>query len=405
MFHPWMAVNTSTNFTSADYDVNTTADVQDESFVPNLFKWNGAEMVFLLILFISGVVGNILVIYVYHLKWRRSNFTLFIEVLAAIDLTNCLVSLTLFFVLTLYKGDKFGPLCGTASYVAIGTALSSGFVLVIVAFDRNWKIHNPIKREITLGMTRKMCCGAVLVGMAASIPGTFMFGRKETVYIDDGNSFNLTWCFFKTNAFKSFTMYIFASVLGVVFLFIMTSLSVLYFSIWRALKVHLQRRASLGCSRTRVSLGGKDSHGNYYRAQKTTARLFFIITIAFFLTYFPYFIALCILIFKDNDPDFLSPVSKAFVDLAKLSPMMSNVINPIIYSLSSTRFRREIVMIFKGVGKSSSGKKKSVIDQPVRLNFKHSHSASSLGGSRAVSNDHINIVFAKIPSTDRQTLT
>ncbi|XP_041375468.1 C5a anaphylatoxin chemotactic receptor 1-like isoform X3 [Gigantopelta aegis] len=401
-----MDINNSMNFTTAGYDVNSTADEHSESFVPNLFKWNGAEMIFLIILFVAGIVGNTLVIYVYHVKWRRSNFTLFIEVLAAIDLTNCLVSLSLFFVLTLYKGDKFGPVCSTASYVAIGTALSSGFVLVIVAFDRNWKIHNPIKHELTIGMTWKMCLAAVVVGMAASIPGTFMFGRKETVYVDDGGvAFNHTWCFFKAHAFKSYTMYIFASVLGVVFLFILTSLSVLYFLIWRALRVHLQRRASLGCSRIRVSLGGKDSHGNYYRAQKTTARLFFIITIAFFLTYFPYFIALYILIFKDTDPEFLSPVGKAFVDLAKLSPMMSNVINPIIYSLSSTRFRREIVMIFKGVSRSSPGKKKNVVDQPVRLNFKHSHSASSLGGSKAISNDHINIVFAKIPITDRQTLS
>ena len=355
------------------YDVNSSADDEKENFAPNLFKWNGGEMVFLVVLFVSGVVGNVMVMYTYHFKWRRSNFTLFIEVLAAIDLSNCLLSVTLFFAMTLYKGELFELLCGTASYLAFATALSSGIVLVIVAFERKQKIQNPLKQAVSTGTTKKLCCGAVLVGMVVSVPGTFLFGRKETVFVDGGVAFNLTWCFFKEDAFRSCSMYVWAVLLGLVFLFVIFSLSSLYCSIWRQLNDYFNGKGSLGHFDGHSD--GKNKNNNYYRAHKTTTRLFFIITMAFFVTYFPYFIALGILIFNDENSRFISPVGKAFLDLAKLSPLMSNVINPIIYSLSSARFRKDVVDIFKGMGTHS--RNKVLIGRVEKSFIKHSHSVTS----------------------------
>ncbi|XP_041375465.1 C5a anaphylatoxin chemotactic receptor 1-like isoform X2 [Gigantopelta aegis] len=359
------------------YDVNSTADDESgDDFTPNLFKWNGGEMLFLVVLFVTGVVGNVMVIYTYHFKWRRSNFTLFIEVLAAIDLTNCLLAVTLFFVMTVYKGALFEIFCGTASYVAFATALSSSIVLVIVAFERKQKIRNPLKQAVTTGITKKLCCGAVVIGMTVSVPGIFLFGKKETVFVDDGIAFNLTWCFFKEDAFRTCSMYIWAVVLGFVFLFVIASLSSLYCSIWRELNVYFKGRGSLAHFEGHIDRQ-QNKNSNYYRAHKTTTRLFFIITMAFFVTYFPYFIALGILIFGDNSSQFVTPVGKAFIDLAKLSPLMSNVINPIIYSLSSARFRKEVVNIFKGLG--IPDRNKVFFGHVARTFVRHSQSVTSPG--------------------------
>ncbi|XP_046585170.1 melanopsin-like [Haliotis rubra] len=407
----FMTMNTSTpdslGATSLPSDNTSSSDYDYKHDGHALFKWHGSEILFLVIIFLVGTVGNGLVLYIYHIRWRRSNFTFFIKVLAAIDFFNCVVSVPMFFVMTVDGSHSaFAPLCKTTSFIAMSNAVSSAVVLTIVAFDRNRKIHRPLKHEIRESTTRQLVVIALAIGLIVSVPGVFTFGSKRTRYSEDGRLFNITWCFFSDEKLGTTLVYAYVGVLGAVFMVIMVAMSTLYFSIWRALRVHLQRRESLGCHRSSI---GMTKNGNYYRSQKTTAKLFFIITVAFFVSYFPYYISIAVFLIDDYKHQ-LTSLTKAFADIAKLAPLASCAINPLIYSISSARFRREIAQIFKRAGRTSEAKKKILFnslnsqEQAGQLKLKHSRSQSgSSFGLKSVSNDQI--VFGKIniPGTDKQS--
>ncbi|XP_046577925.1 rhodopsin, GQ-coupled-like [Haliotis rubra] len=326
-----------------DYSIssmNTTPQTVGSS--EYMFERHGAEIIFLLSMFFFAIFGNILVIYIYHFRWRRSNFSLFIEVLAFLDLINASITIPLFLVITFdeSRGD-FAQLCQGASFVAIMTAMGSGVILVIIAFDRNRKICKPLKREISLSLTRRCCLFAIFLGILLAMPSIFIYGEKDMPFEVNGVRLNITQCYFTKSSGPLF--WSFMSLLGFVFTVVMFALGVLYVSMYRALRVHLARRESLGSSRRPSTTSCKP---NTMRSQKTSAKIFFAVTVAFFSSYFPFFIAVTVFLFGYHGSD-LSPGVKAVADIAKLSPLMSNAINPIIYSVSSQRFRKELVDVFR----------------------------------------------------------
>ncbi|XP_071086773.1 olfactory receptor 51E2-like [Haliotis cracherodii] len=307
-----------------------------------MFEKHGAEILFLLFMFFLAIFGNSLVIYIYHFRWRRSNFSLFIEVLACLDLINASITIPLFLVITFDESrDDFPQLCQGASFVAIMTAMASGIILVVIAFDRNRKICKPLKREISLSLTRRLCLMAIVIGTLISTPCVFVYGRKDIIFEVNGVAMNITQCYFTKSSGPLF--WSFMSTLGLVFLGVMSTLAMLYVSMYRALRVHLARRESLGSARRPSTTSSKPST---MRSQKTSAKIFFAVTVAFFSSYFPYFIAVTVFLIDSNGYT-LSPAIKAIADVAKLSPLMSNAINPFIYSVSSRRFRKELIDVFR----------------------------------------------------------
>ena len=75
--------------------------------------------------------------------------------------------------------------------------------------------------------------------------------------------------------------------------------------------------------------------------------VFIAVTVVFFVTYSPYFVTVVLLMVYRDSQNAMGPVAKAFFDLAKLFPLLSNVSNPVIYSFTSERFRSECKKVFK----------------------------------------------------------
>ncbi|XP_067651126.1 neuropeptide S receptor-like [Haliotis asinina] len=317
---------------------NATTDHVAINSASYIWKWHGAEVIFLCLMLVFAILGNMLVIYIYHFRWRRSNFSLFIEVLAVLDLTNASITIPLFLVITLNdRHPKFAALCQTSSFVAITTVIASAVVLVVIAFDRNRNICNPLKKKISVKAARIYCFLAVCLGIVVSIPGIFVNGRRELMFEDNGMRINITQCYFTEEFDGTALFWVFMSILSMVFLAVMVILAVLYVSIYRALKIHTARRPS-----TTIC----EKKNRMFRSHKTSAKIFFAVTVAFFCSYFPYFIAVIVFLF-DGQLNVLSPGVKAVADIAKLSPLMSNAVNPLIYSVSSKRFRKEVFDVFR----------------------------------------------------------
>ena len=75
--------------------------------------------------------------------------------------------------------------------------------------------------------------------------------------------------------------------------------------------------------------------------------VFIAVTVVFFLSYSPYFVTVVLLMVNRSTENAMGPVAKAFFDLAKLFPLLSNVSNPIIYSFTSERFRSECKKVLR----------------------------------------------------------
>ena len=47
---------------------------------PDLFEWHGAELIFIPLMMATGILGNSLVLYITHFRWKNSIFSFFIKV-------------------------------------------------------------------------------------------------------------------------------------------------------------------------------------------------------------------------------------------------------------------------------------------------------------------------------------
>ncbi|GFR74972.1 neuropeptide Y [Elysia marginata] len=54
----------------------------------DLWTWHGAELIFIPLMMVVGVIGNLLVYYIYHFRWRTNTVTLYKRV-SLKHLENC----------------------------------------------------------------------------------------------------------------------------------------------------------------------------------------------------------------------------------------------------------------------------------------------------------------------------
>jgi hypothetical protein len=94
-------------------------------------------LVYLIILMVIGVFGNLLVLYVYKFRFKRSTSRVFILSLAAFDLMTCLFGMP-YHILDMVYPYMFvwDEICKAFSFSLTFTILASIFVLDLIAIDR-----------------------------------------------------------------------------------------------------------------------------------------------------------------------------------------------------------------------------------------------------------------------------
>jgi len=122
-----------------------------------------------LIIMISGVVGNLLVIYVFGNKKDKRSTEFLIFYLGIIDLMTSIFNppLNIYWILTHFEKWHFGAL-GCKILPAIGPTMTtaSGWVLLIFAVERYCAIVTPFSSRFS-PMSIKIACLASVLGSAA----------------------------------------------------------------------------------------------------------------------------------------------------------------------------------------------------------------------------------------------
>lgn len=191
---------------------------------------NKPAIIFLLISMTVGTVGNGLVIYVYGWRLRpNSSKNIFITWLAVFDLISCCVTIPFeIFDLRFPMLYGEGVICKISRTLAFAVNITSGLILVLIAFDR-LQITRPPYKSYTKRKTRCLILLVTLISLVVSIPALFVFGTKTIQTIFPGISGKD--CSYDDAIKDTMLPIIYYVLLAMIFVFTFVILGILYIKI------------------------------------------------------------------------------------------------------------------------------------------------------------------------------
>ena len=130
------------------------------------------------IFMVFGLIGNLIVCYVYYFRMKKTPSHYFVLFLATLDLVSCCIGMPS------ELGDLLQPLTFSSAYackflrfVLSFTIISSCITLICVAFDRYYKVCKPLK-GFPVGKVKVLCGVSVLIGLGLSWPALVLYGVK-----------------------------------------------------------------------------------------------------------------------------------------------------------------------------------------------------------------------------------
>lgn len=311
-------------------------------------------IVYMALLMVVGTTGNLLVCYVFYNKPYRSTSRIFILTLAVLDLTCCVVGMVVEIV-DLRFPYTFNDIvaCRLLRFTTFATSISSGTVLVCVAFDRFFKVCRPIKRQLSGRAIRRMCVGATCLGAFCSWPAVLLYGIRavQTKHPDIVG----TDCSTSDNVSNTFYPVIYYGFLLSLFVVGLVILIVLYTFIGTRL-YHLKKRKTSQTGLTPAISSLSVTSGavtvktvavrkptltrRFSKALRHTTKttwMLFVITLVFVLSFLPYLI---VMVLRHTISDFTrSPAQQLIVNFCLRSYFINSSVNPIIYALMNRQFR------------------------------------------------------------------
>lgn len=137
--------------------------------------------VILAIYLVTGLFGNLLVIYVYSfkLKTKRDN-RFFIPFLACFDMLACAIgdgfAMSLNILPVMFYGDT---LCKTLWFLSEATTISSSLLLLVISLQRYLKVCRPFGVEVTSVWKRTALAVTVVSACLVSSPAVMFYGEIQ----------------------------------------------------------------------------------------------------------------------------------------------------------------------------------------------------------------------------------
>lgn len=151
--------------------------------------------IFIGILSVIGIFGNIVVIYVYYSKYPTCNFRHFVIVLAGIDFISCVLLMPLE-VVTLVKWFVFpyAWLCKGKSFLNAFTVTSSSATLLLIAIDRFRKVCCPHGKQIQQSCALKLTILVLFLSLIPSSSDAVFWGLHSDVIEFNGRNVSIRMC-------------------------------------------------------------------------------------------------------------------------------------------------------------------------------------------------------------------
>ena len=255
------------NGTANGTAVNAAAAFSLENVNDEIFRTYLPAVIYTAVLMMVGTPGNIIVIYIYYFKWRRSTSGMFILCLAILDLVNCITTLPVEIYIMRYSVMLDIPLvCKLSRFMTYTMNSSSALILTGIAVDRFKRICKPYQHSFSVINSKYICIGSVLISVSITWPAIVLYGTRR---IHVGNIAG-TSCLIENRYDSTPFPNIYFAFMGLMTVVIFTALSVMYYFVGLQIykhRVFKKKRCSqiemiVEENSTEKSMNGKLSNGN-----------------------------------------------------------------------------------------------------------------------------------------------
>ncbi|CAL8390805.1 unnamed protein product [Arctogadus glacialis] len=294
-----------------------------------------------LLIGITGVIGNSLVIYAFS-KSRslRTPANMFILNMALADLLMCVTQTPTFFINSMHRRWIFGEkACEVYAFCGALFGICSMLTLTLVAADRFFVITRPLA---SIGLLTRRRAGLVLIGawlysLAWSLPPFFGW----SAYVPEGLMTSCSWDYMTFSpGVRAYTMLLF------IFVFFIPLFIIIYcyYFIFRAVRSTNRAvgRVNGSCS----SRGSRGGGGQRLQTEWKTAKIALILILLYVLSWAPYSgVALTAFAgYADMVTPYMNSVPAV---IAKASAIH----NPIIYAITHPKYRLALARYIPCLGR------------------------------------------------------
>ncbi|VDI49588.1 Hypothetical predicted protein [Mytilus galloprovincialis] len=359
-------------------------------------------IIFVTIVMIIGIIGNLHVLFVYTFRIKPSNHRIFILSLAVLDMITCIVGMP-FIIVDLRNPLTFTMVsaCKVLRFVNYFICTSSALILTVIAIDRYRKICVPLGKQFSKRIAKALILVCLGTSMVLSWPAPVLYGHSS---INTTNS-NITGvrCFTE-DQFKNTQLQVYFNAVLILLVFVVFGiLLVLYSLIGMVISKHTTFKGSVpgatssdsskhkitvstdvssedklvfkgenvtknihgvnlkenelidlpnaslsvtGTNNTPGILDTKKLEKSKFDRAKRTAFMFFLITAFFFISYFPHLTLQILAFVKTGFVSNMSFSEKVLYNTFRWCFFINNMSNCFVYGFCDTRFRTEVKKIY-----------------------------------------------------------
>uniref|UniRef100_A0A4W6ENG1 Opsin 4 n=1 Tax=Lates calcarifer TaxID=8187 RepID=A0A4W6ENG1_LATCA len=283
--------------------------------------------VVILVVGITGMLGNFLVIYAFcRSRSLRTPSNIFIINLAVTDFLMCLTQTPIFFITSMHKRWIFGKKgCELYAFCGALFGICSMMTLMVIAVDRYVVITRPLASLGAMSRWKALSIVAVawVYSMGWSLPPFFGW----SAYVPEGLMTSCSWDYMTfTPSVRSYTMLLFTFVFFIPLFIIIFC----YCCIFRAIRHTTRAITKINCERTRDS--AKRFHK--MKSEWKMAKIALIVILLFVISWAPYSCAA--LTAFAGYADLLTPYMNS---VPAVIAKASAIHNPIIYAITHPKYR------------------------------------------------------------------
>ncbi|XP_026165147.1 melanopsin-A [Mastacembelus armatus] len=281
---------------------------------------------------ITGLVGNLLVIYAFsRSRSLRTPSNMFIINLAITDLLMCVTQTPTFFVTSMHKRWIFGEkACELYAFCGALFGICSMITLTVIAVDRYFVITRPLT---SIGvLSRKRALLILLTSWAYSLAWSLPPFFGWSAYVPEGLMTSCTWDYMTfTPSVRAYTMLLF------IFVFFLPLFVIIYcyVFIFRAIRTTNQAVGKVNGS-VHSHSSCRDSVKRFHRLQNEwkMAKIALIVILLYVVSWSPY--SVVALTAFAGYADMLTPYMNS---VPAIIAKASAIHNPIIYAITHPKYR------------------------------------------------------------------
>ncbi|XP_060069720.1 orexin receptor type 2-like [Ylistrum balloti] len=331
-----------------EFNFDNNTDLKD---VNNAFMLRNIGGIILIgILTIFGVIGNFLVLWIYLMRFRQSNYRTYVIWLSSLDMVNCLGVMPFYFTylcFPLILGSKY--ICKTGRAGSYVINLSSALLLMVIAGDRYRKICSPNKRQLS-GKQAKVCCFVgLIVSIFLSWPTFVMFGKNAVeIGLNDLRGYR---CLVEDEYADSMYMKVFQVIMSTIALTVTITLTLMYSLIVKGLYSH--KKYFIGAQGSVKSRKACPIPAEMLdRSTRKSTMTLLAVTLSFILSFLPHHVlAIAFFMNKTFECSLGFSGGAAYYTFVWMV-FFNTAADPVIYGFSDKRFRYELkrmcILIRKG---------------------------------------------------------